>query len=83
MLLIIDPSISPNMRRKIVPATTTDVKAGKKKEDLKNSLPHMNLLLINTANSIGNGIKIANVSTIYMALLITALRNTLSPISFV
>ncbi|MNI73630.1 hypothetical protein D3C73_1296520 [compost metagenome] len=82
-LLISEPSISPNISRKIVPATTTEVSAGKKKADLKNSRPHIALLLISTANSMGNGIRITSVRIMYTALLRTALKKMVSPISLV
>ncbi|MNC73380.1 hypothetical protein D3C75_1245650 [compost metagenome] len=66
----------------MVPATATDVNAGRKKEDLKNSLPTINLLLIITANNMGKGINSTKVPNMYTTLFLIDIKNTLSVSNF-
>ena len=74
-------SISPKIRRKIVPATTTEVRAGINKEDLKNPFifPFTSFEFTMQAISIGIGISRISVNIIYLKLFATAVMNTLSP----
>ena len=69
---------SPNIRRNTVPATTTDVSAGRKYIDLKKSAFFINFEFKSAANISGNGIRSISVHTMYFTLFRTALKKILS-----
>ena len=69
---------SPNISRKMVPATTTEVSAGIKYTDLKNSVFLIHLLFSMAAKSMGNGISKTRVPVMYLKLFQIAFLKILS-----
>lgn len=72
MVFINEPGGSPNISLKIVPATTTEVRAGINRVDRKKFLPIVNLLLSQHARIMGIGINKIKVKTVYIKLFLIA-----------
>ena len=63
-VFISDPGSSPKIRRKVMPATTMQTRAGRKSAERKKPLAGISREFSIAASAIGTGIRIAQVMTI-------------------
>ena len=63
-LFISAPGRSPKIRRKVIPATTTQTSAGRNRDERKKPLATIFLEFRSTARSIGTGIRIRQVKNV-------------------